>query len=1181
MANLKKLSKGIRYLRIKANAKKLSNSGLFDEEYYLTHNLDVKIAGAKPIIHFLIHGYKEGRNPNRYFDVNYYQNKYMKGNVSTNPVIHYLKNKNTDLYKLSSLFDGSFYLAKNPDVKKSLIKPLVHFVKFGQNEGRLAIDPNDINPNKDTSEVKLTKNVPNIKDINTSIVIPVYNAAEETEICINSVIEHTNLERNELIVINDCSPSVDVKLMLQKFDGISNIKIFHNNENLGYTRTVNKGISLANENDVLLLNSDTEVTPKWLNNMQIKAYSDRQIGTVTAVSDNSGAFSVPDTGTNIYPEFLKYHEVGRLIGRTNYFDSIEVPTGNGFCFYIKHALIKSIGIFDEKKFPKGYGEENEFSMRAIAAGWYNIIDPKTFVHHVRSASFQESKHNLMDAGSKQVNKDYPIYKGATKAIFNSNKFLRVKGAVSHMLNNVHADSAVLKPKIMFVISTRTGGTPQTNMDLMKGIKRVYEGLVLACNRNFIEVMDVTGGNYSVLESFRLDDPVCIATHRNMEYDSVVRYVLYKYSIELLHIRHIAWHSLNLIQVAKSMDIPVVNSFHDFYAICPTVNLLDKDGNLFLEGVTDNAVSPLWLDDPTLQNITPEYSSFWKKRMEDVFYQCDAFVTTCDSAKEYILNALPKLKDKQDQFYVFPHGRDFSSFSAPNDSPVNGKLKVLVPGNISKSKGKDHFIDIIKKDKGINFEFHVLGRCDQDLQDMVIYHGEYSRSEFAGLVKDIAPDVAAVFSIWPETYCHTLTESWACGIPVIGIDLGAVGDRIKKHKAGWVVQNDFETIFSKLQDIKEQPTLISEARKHLNKWQEGYGLENTVMHMSAKYLKLYQKVLFQQKHKIQITPEKIGFVMVGTFPNVPPTAYVRLVDWKSWFENKYQGSVEFIKWQDLITERLKLFKLIVIQRNAIPEGFVGVIIEILKSFEIPYVFEIDDNLLDVPDYIDTDQVYLNYRRKFESLLSGAKEVHVTNENLKSVFSKFNSNIVVRPNCLSSKRWLRKTENIDLNLPKDSIKVLYFGSKTHQKDLDFLIKVIDEINKSQKANLYVVGAGDFDSTNKCVQRLQPVDGRYDKFVEWLISVADNFDLGAVPLMETEFSQYKSYLKCLEFSALRIPTLCSRVAPYLDLVESEISKNIVFLKNDVNIWVEEFLSKSKVSLKLETKKLLDIHIVDNYEE
>lgn len=89
------------YMNIKGY-NEIKKNDLFDIDYYLKNNSDVRLSGTDPIIHYIYHGFKEGRNPNPEFDGLYYQEKY-------------------------------------DDVKKSQINPLVHYSIFGIKEGRKTI----------------------------------------------------------------------------------------------------------------------------------------------------------------------------------------------------------------------------------------------------------------------------------------------------------------------------------------------------------------------------------------------------------------------------------------------------------------------------------------------------------------------------------------------------------------------------------------------------------------------------------------------------------------------------------------------------------------------------------------------------------------------------------------------------------------------------------------------------------------------------------------------------------------------------------------------------------------------------------------------------------------------------------------------------------------------------------
>ncbi|UCC61295.1 MAG: glycosyltransferase family 2 protein [Dehalococcoidia bacterium] len=264
----------------------------------------------------------------------------------------------------------------------------------------------------------------------TAIIIPVYNTYEELQECIASVQKHTNLAENRLIIIDDASTDERVREFLE---GLSNIEFICNERNIGYTETCNKGISLAAPRDVVLLNSDTIVTPRWLESLRVAAYSASDIGTATALSDNAGAFSVPiPNQQNKKPDEIDYPDYGRLMRQfCGGCEIPDVPTGNGFCMFIKRELINQIGDFDAAAFPRGYGEENDFCMRALNAGWRNVIAPAAFVFHRRASSFGAEKERLLAAGMKIIKKRHPDYIQRVRDAFSSMSMQNLQKAAQH------------------------------------------------------------------------------------------------------------------------------------------------------------------------------------------------------------------------------------------------------------------------------------------------------------------------------------------------------------------------------------------------------------------------------------------------------------------------------------------------------------------------------------------------------------------------------------------------------------------------------------------------------------------------------------------------------------------------------------------------------------------------------
>jgi GT2 family glycosyltransferase len=153
---------------------------------------------------------------------------------------------------------------------------------------------------------------------------------------------------------------------------------------------------------VVLLNSDTEVANGWLDRLQHAACSAPDVGTVTPFSNNATICTYPYEGwTGDVPGSLGLAGLDTLFATVNRGRTANLPTAVGFCMYIRRACLTQTGYFDEERFGRGYGEENDFCMRAAAAGWRNILAADVFVYHKGSVSFGEERFGLMNtAGSR-------------------------------------------------------------------------------------------------------------------------------------------------------------------------------------------------------------------------------------------------------------------------------------------------------------------------------------------------------------------------------------------------------------------------------------------------------------------------------------------------------------------------------------------------------------------------------------------------------------------------------------------------------------------------------------------------------------------------------------------------------------------------------------------------------------
>lgn len=792
----------------------LKQSELFDPDWYLKQYPDVAIAGVDPALHYVQHGRKEGRLP-------------------------------------SKTFDSAFYLSQL-EAPLNTEDAFLHFVTQGEAAG--------LQPCRSWNHEPWWWQLPDTrnKSVNTSllrlglehstsvvVIVPVFNALTELTRCLASLEKYAS-GIGKVLLINDASTDPSVSNLLSRYHHKPLFMCLSNRINLGFSGTVNRGITLAKRlypsTDIVLLNSDTEVSAGWLRQLRLAAYHAPNIATATPVSNNAGAFSVPLEGENLIPAQFGLTAFARVCAQAGIGNYPIVPTGNGFCLYIRRQALDEIGYFDAAAFPRGYGEENDFCMRALHAGWQHCIAPRAFVYHQRSASFGSEKAKLLEQGRKIIDQRYPDYRDRVKYAFQSNEVKAMRER-AQVLSSFPAELArQIKPRVLFVVSTRTGGTPQTNQDLMQALASHCECFILRSDSKTISLEHYLDGVYTSIEQHNLSVAIQAMDHVSSEYDHVVTSWLIEWNIELVHVRHLAWHSLGLLKTVKALALPLIHSFHDFYTLCPTVKLLDENKNYCAATCSNSrgkCQHELW-PEQAFANLKHDQVYQWRLQFYQSLQLCDAFVTTHQSAKQLIQQQFPALVSKP--FLVIEHGRDFFSMQSLASKPnVEEKLRIMILGNISIAKGLA-LISQLANRYGNEIEIHILGTVSNELvlPDNVILHGGYSRDNVTSMIANINPHIGAVLSIWPETWCHTLTELWSAGLPVVALNYGAVGQRIEQTGAGWLVNSNDVTdiaavlLSSKFADewqIKMQAVL---------QWQLTQGVEQSCLEMAEHYLALYHQ-----------------------------------------------------------------------------------------------------------------------------------------------------------------------------------------------------------------------------------------------------------------------------------------------------------------------------------------------------
>lgn len=667
------------------------------------------------------------------------------------------------------------------------------------------------------------------------IIIPIYNAYEYVIRCIDTVIKNTDLSTNTLILINDKSSDSRMNDLLKNYaKNNKGIKIIENEENLGFVGTVNRGMK-ESKSDVLLLNSDTEVPPHWLDNIKKAAYSKPMVGTVTPLSNNATLVSVtkPLVENNL-PVGYSFEEYAKIVEKIAYNDNNEIPTGHGFCMFIKREVLDVVGYFDVESFEKGYGEENDFCYRCLDCGYRNIVCDNTIVFHNEAKSFSGSRDQFVKEGMEVLTKKHPFYKVQTEKVCEHKVNKYIGKNINYYIN-----SEKNKKNILILIhdwkdiKNNLGGTTLHVYDLIQNLKDKYNFHILTPEDGVFKLYSYWRDGEDVLIFPGIASSYSKYNFYNDEYKEMLENIVSSFDIHGVHIHHLKDQYFDIIDVIKEKHLKSIITLHDFYAVCPLINKLFENRKYCGNG--DSSKCQVCLK-RTIGN-SENFVECWRKEWKRLLTTVDHIIVPSENAKTEIHKTFPELNIK-----AIEHGIDIKKEVSKLTIKGIKTFDIAFVGAIGIHKGAIILEDLVKAVKGTNIRVHLFGISSSDFlkskQPNFIDHGKYKRKNLPDLLKNNGIKLICSFSIWPETYSYTLTENIACGIPVLALDIGAVSERVRKYNLGWLIpfNSKVDTIIKKLNEIFKNKTGYDRVIKAINKYEI-----KTTKEMANEYITMYDEL----------------------------------------------------------------------------------------------------------------------------------------------------------------------------------------------------------------------------------------------------------------------------------------------------------------------------------------------------
>jgi glycosyltransferase involved in cell wall biosynthesis/GT2 family glycosyltransferase len=671
------------------------------------------------------------------------------------------------------------------------------------------------------------------------VVVPVYGAAAELARCAESLLLHTDLgpgpEQHRLVVVLDGPQPAETGALVARLVGErpDGVVVLENAERQGFVVSVNRGMAVSEgaERDIVLLNSDTRVTAGWLGKMRTAAYSSPEIATVTPFSNSATICSLPRfLETNALPAGWDADSFGRLVESRSRHAYPRLPTGVGVCLYIKRKALEQVGLFDDKSFGQGYGEESEWCMRALKAGYAHVLDDATFIFHEGQRSFGTSRDRRVRSAHRAMQRLHPEYLATVAAFIREDPIRPLRQRVTAELRPARGSQLSGRPeRVLHVVHGwppwNPAGTELYAAWLARRQARAREVAVYAriadpgrAKGDAVELLDGGVRVRLLVNNFTQRDPLSRNGIRDRALEADFARFLEVFNPRLVHVHHLAGHTVSLLGVAARRGIPILYQVQDWWAACARANLLDARRCLCSGPAAGKCSACLPLTGlppaPLLNRALYELRAFEVKRG---LRRVDAFVMGSRFIHQSYLD-LGYLRPEA-QVYVIPYGVEVPAEGAPPHParPVGAPLRFGMIGSILPHKGVHvavaAFAGIdpaqatlaVWGDPGIDpaytRELAALAGPGTEMRGR--FPEEDKAAVFAGL------DVLIVPSLGLESFGLVAREAMLHGVPVLASDRGALAEMLEAGTGGALfAPDDPEALRGWVERLAADPGMVA-------------------------------------------------------------------------------------------------------------------------------------------------------------------------------------------------------------------------------------------------------------------------------------------------------------------------------------------------------------------------------------
>ncbi|HVZ10174.1 glycosyltransferase [Rhodopila sp.] len=1068
---------------------------LVDSPWYQQRYPDIVDVGIPPVLHFVRHGLEERRDPNAFFDSAWYLDHYPDVAASgIHPLLHYLAAGMREMRNPHPRFDATWYVDQHPEARDN---PLVFHLTIGRKRGYLTEKPIDIADYLPSQAAPPTAPARVFVDV----IIPAYRGLEETRRCLATVLADPDRPMGRIIVVDDCSPEPALSDWLRHLADDGRIHLVRHTRNRGFVVSVNRGMQEAGDHDVVLLNSDTEVPAGWLRRLMAHAHAAPGIASVSPMSNNATICGWPnDTGSPL-PPGRSLAEMDAFCRQVNAGRSVPAPTTVGFCMYIPRAALRALGEFDADAFALGYGEENDFCLRARAQGWTHRIACDTFVYHAGSVSFSDRATKLSDRAMKVLTTRYPHY---------------AKDVASHIYRDAIGPYRFALTAALF----RTAGLPVillVSHDLGGGIQKHLKEIVarLAGRAQFLLLAGTQRGATLSVPALEGHPTVSLPDDRMDDLLALLR----TFAVSRVHIHHLLGVDMDVARLIRQLDVTFDVTVHDYYAICPQINFLPFRYSHYCgePDIGDCNRCIAHRDTSGARDIVS-----WRADRAWQFLEADRVL--CPS------------RDVMDR--LRRHGLGDRTVLAPHEAVPAGPwpirlprpartLRVAVIGTLVDHKGARVVASLAEAADPSAIALHLIGHIDGPfpapaLERMTVT-GAYKEADLPDLLRAADPHIIWFPMTWPETYSFTLSAAIAQGCAIVAPRLGAFPERLENRPFTWLRDVPartadwlalFEEIRTALRAAGTRPAAPRRAPVA-----DFYATD----YLDPSPARRRPPASGPGRPRIMVIPE------LYERGHPTPCAYIRLLQPLHHPAIAGDAQVRVTTADSVLNQEADV---IITQRSALADlRTVKALAAHARRIGASLVVDLDDDLLNVPASHPDAEALRPRAAVVKASLDAADIIWVSTPALAEAIGRRRREVTVIGNALDERLWRPTIPDVPRH--DEPVGILVMGTASHKDDFDLVAPALTRLKREYGAMVRIDVLGmTGHALPEGITRVSPSafgHRSYPAFVDWLCGRQPGWQIGLAPLLDTPFNRCKSALKALDYTALGVAVLASAVPVY----------------------------------------------------